>query len=217
MPPMRPFHFQMGVNGLWKQLEYSKKQIDNYKHYSTNIVFAIDAPVIFRIIWYWKQFGSRVFKASNYNELAKEFAASMSSYMDAILPAAENLYWLFEGRKPEKAKKRNINSVRKLKKTFNKAVNMAFLSTKNGHEGIANGMLNRAFFPPPKFTELVMYHLLELNKGTVWQASGESDYAISGLCNERQTIVVSSDSDFLVFSNCVALINPTYKQVTDEV
>ena len=210
----------MGVTGLWKQLVDSLKKVSNYRHSPTDIhdivAFAIDSPVIFCIIWFWKQFGSRVFKASNYRPLAKEFAALMSSYIEELLPDAENLHWLFEGPKPEKAKKRNINSARKLAKTFNKAVNMAFLSTKNGHERIANGILNRAFFPPPKFTEMVMYELLALNKGTVLQAAGESDYAISRLCNERKTIVVSSDSDFLVFSKCDALINPTYKQVDDE-
>ena len=206
----------MGVNGIWKGLGVSKTKISNYKHPSEDILYAIDSPMIFRIIWYWKQFGNRVFKACNFSELAKEFADSMSRYMEDLLPDAKNLYWTFEGSVPEKAKKRNHNSAKKLAKTFNKAINMELRSTKHGHEGIAKGMLNRAFFPPSKFTKEVMYHLRELNKGTVLQAAGESDYAISGICNRWKTIVVSSDSDFLVFSKCVALINPTYRQVTDK-
>ena len=166
--------------------------------------------VILLIIWYGYGFGAKTFlTVSNDDEVAKAIAAKMIAYLE-FLPTGGRRVWVFDGPNPVLKKRRVIAQAKYRARKVSKAIWLYFLSGKHGHKRLARALWKRFTRPSQHVVQLVMKYLVEAHGATVQVAPGEADHAISRLVASKPSfwVVVSNDSDYLYFTQCIAVINP---------
>ena len=174
---------------------------------------AVDGFNILRIIWSAHGYGSRVFLASliALTGLAKMLAQEMAKYIEAMCPdrGEEPYYWTFDGNQREMEKLGEKRSKKIEATMLSKALFHIFVSDRHDGTAIGTRILNGRFSYPPAFLDCVLATLKDMPKHVVLQANGEADFAIARFCNlNKKTVVVSSDSDYLAFTNCLGVIVP---------
>ena len=115
------------------------------------------------------------------------------------------LYWVFDGPEREMEKfNRDTMSPQKMAQNMNKGTRLLCLSKHRSRWKMAKRMLKGCrHFIDPSFLDSIMI-LLSI-KCHVFQAKGDADLAIIAMSNPNG-VIVSNDSDYLVFSNAKALI-----------
>ena len=174
---------------------------------------AVDGFNILRIIWSARGYGSKVFLGSSNHlqELAINLSQQMAKYVEEMCPDREEpFHWFFDGNKREMEKLREQKSKKTESKMLNKALHHIFVSTKHDAPAIGKAILNDRFFAHSPFLDCVLATLNALPKHVVLQAFGEADFAIARFCdlNKSTVVVISSDSDYLAFTNCLGVIVP---------
>lgn len=164
--------------------------------------FLIDGMVILLALWFRKGYGKYCFLSTRNDErIAAELASEMPNYLSGI-PKANRL-WIFDGKNPEQSKKSRVANVKRSAKKISKAIRLFFISKK---KSIAYGIWRRNIYPPEAIVTKSL-KLLIASGETVQRARGEADYLLQKYINDK-TIVISSDSDYIFYTNCYAVINP---------
>ena len=227
----------MGVKGLWRALKDEKKYFQSAEELEPLLRelsnsqtlrrssrlglsganrcsphFVIDGMVILLAIWHRDGYGTKCFLARGdlLVDAAAEIANKMREYLD-FLPQSCSREWVFDGSSPEAQKLRAENLARTRAKKIGQAVRRLFLPTNPSSSRLAKSLLNRFAMPSRPIVQAVIQAISET--ANVLLATGEADYAIAKHISNvsrkgKPTIVVSSDSDYIAFTECNAILNP---------
>ena len=172
--------------------------------------FIVDGLVVLLAVWYRDGHGSSTFlkKGQELDKEAVKIAESMLEYLD-FLPGGSHT-WVFDGPNVESPKLRKARVAKRRATKIRHGIWLYFLSGKYNHKRLGLDMWRRNAPPRPGMIRLILKKLVKTGRAKVHVARGEADFAIAAMVRQSPVpiVIVSSDSDFLAFTRCLAVLNP---------
>lgn len=198
----------MGVTGFWPVVPPDIRMEIVVTESEMAIGLLIDALNVFIQIWTAQYDPPSFFCEPLGFDLAWDIAKSMIQIVEknTNVKDREKLIWVFDGPERELDKfNRDTMSPQKKAQNMNKATRLLWLSTHPRKGEMAKRLLKncRPSIDPSFMTSIM--NILCQQGCHVFQANGDADLAIIAMSNPNG-VIVSNDSDYLVFSKAKALI-----------
>ena len=204
----------MGVNGGWEPI-HQFPALKRPVAVASDEIGLVDANQAFCAVFASKFEAETCFVKPFDLELAKYISNQMVQNVSSTTGAEKgNTIWVWDGPERE-LKKLNREEVKPEKRAriLNKATRLLFLSRRHGRQKMATRLLkNNVSINNEEMHQLMdaVMRLMASDNDNVYQASGEADFAINYLSFYfPKSVIISNDSDYLLFSNAIALIKLT--------